>query len=195
MARIEFKSVSDAENDILKNSRPEEKVKQGIAAGIVDYLVNDVIMPNSKTLLYETIRGILNGIDQTVQQAIFKEVKYNNFKGSPQTQTSYVSYDSMWNRNGRQTRNVNQTFSKPNLRLSIMDLTFRTRMEAQTIFDSLCECLDFNGMVTVNDLCAMLHIPGSYTDVSWGWRSTSGWLIEQTPNGWYLNLTNPTKVR
>lgn len=195
MARVEFKSVAEAEKDILGKSKPEEKIKKTIAEGIIDYLVHDVVMPNSRTLIYETIRGVLNGIDQMAQQAIFKEVRYQNFKGQPQTQTNYISYDAMWNRNGRQTQNVNTPFSKPNLRLSIQDLTVATKFEGERVLDAMTSYLMENGMVTVNDLCAILHIPGNYTDVNYGWRSLNGCVVEQSPRGWYINLTNPTRVR
>lgn len=199
MAKIDFKSVKDAERDILGTTKRQNSalrdVKRDIVSGVADYLVNDVIMPNSKTLLYETIRGILNGIDQTLQQAIFREVKYKNFQGAPQMHTDYISYDAMWNRNGRQTVDVNQRFAKPNLRLTIRDLTFVTRHEAERVFDQMASYLDMNRMVTVNDLCAILGIPGNYTDVNYGWYNLSGCLVEQTPRGWYLNLTSPTRVR
>lgn len=198
MAKIDFKTVKQAESDILGESKPatvRDEIKRDIVGSVADYLVHDVIMPNSKTLLYETIRGVLNGIDQMVQQVIFKEVRFENFKGAPQTQTSYISYDAMWNRQGRVTTSIDSGFAKPNLRLRIRDLTFASKFEAERIFDQMASYLDMNRMVTVNDLCAMLGIPGHYTDVNYGWLSLSGCLIEQTPRGWYLNLTSPTRVR
>lgn len=198
MAKREFKSVKEAEKDILGTKKPEsirDELKKDIVGGVVDYIVRDVVMPNSKTLLYETIRGVLNGIDQMVQQVIFGETRFQNFVGQPQTQTSYISYDAMWNRNGRQTIGTNQSFSKPNLRLSVRELTFVTKHEAEYILDTMVSYLEERSVVTVNDLCAILQIPGSYTDVRYGWRSMNGCLVEQTPRGWYLNLTNPVVLR
>ena len=166
-----------------------EELKKDAAKGIAGYIWQEVLMPNGKTMVYETIRGLLSGLDQAIQQALFKEVKYDNFgKGVIRDgSTSRVSYESYY----KAKEAPSYSWGKPNLRLGKDELTFANKADAENILGLLVDRTVERGMATVEDVCDILHIRSYYTDARYGWTTLRDASISQTSRGWFIDLPNP----
>jgi hypothetical protein len=154
----------------------------GTARGAVDYMVNDVIVPSLKEMMFEAFQSGL-------QKMIFGESRIRRGVPSP---TGYgnvprVNYQSM----SQPTKA--RTISGPaKARGSFDEIVIPSRSEAEEVLERMYDILQNYDVVLVADLYALTGIAGSHTDHRWGWTSLRGaQVVPQRGNGYLLDLPEP----
>lgn len=154
-----------------------------------DYVVNDVLLPSARDLLYDIInkgvgrlmygeRGKVPGIGGT-----FGGVK-----------TPYATpVNRMFGMGAIQTSTMGQRmFQAPGLQpASADDFVLPTREDAEVIIEAVNDRLGMYGQVSVYELKKMLGLQTNHAENKWGWENLRGARIDPSRDGWIMVLPNP----
>ena len=141
------------------------------AANLKTYIIYDVILPNVKKAIDDTVT---NG----VHMALYGEADKSHKKGSTVSYSKYYDDDS---RKGRVVESGNRGYK-------FDDAVIPTRGEAEEVLDKLDDLIDTYGEASVADFYDLVGIKGDYTDNKYGWRKLRSATIVRTRNGYIINL-------
>lgn len=144
-------------------------------AKVRDFILNDVIIPNVKKIVSETIN---NTVDMMLYGNVRSDRSRNN-GGLP-----YVSYDrfSQDDSRGRQT-------SQPVRRgYAYEDVVVPTRADAETVLRQLDGMMATYHMVRVADLYDLVGITHNYTDNDYGWTNIRNAQIIHVSDGYQIKM-------
>lgn len=145
---------------------------------IRSYIVMDVIVPEIKEIIMETVNVILFGGTRAPA------------KKKNQTYVSYNSYSSPSYKNQQKAseshrRTVND----------LNDVIFESRGEAEEVLASLIDIVVDYEVATVADFYDLVGITGSFTDNKYGWTSFQGVGVSRARGGGYIiNLPRPVFI-
>lgn len=144
------------------------------AETIRSYILMDVIVPEIKEILSETVNYIL-----------FGSSKPTGKKKSP----TYVSYSSYSSPSYKQSQ---KQIEKRRTANDITDVIFESRGEAEEVLSSLVDIVNDYEVATVADFYDLVGITGSFTDNKYGWPSFQGVTVSRARGGGYIiNLPRP----
>ena len=140
---------------------------------IKHYIIYDLIIPNVKRGIQETINILLYGSENRGVS-----VNYNSTR-------RYTDYAR------RETPVVYQRNNN-----YIMDnIILQSRKEAEDVLDTLYDCLQTYNVVRVSDLNDLLGITGTYIDNNYGWSSLEGSTIISRYDGYEIKLPRPIALK
>ena len=184
----------------IKVKRKKKNVVQKIfaqfveedAESIKDYIIDDVVIPKVKDLIYDGISGAVGRSLYGGGPKPTSNVKRYGTSSYPST--PYTSYSSRYS-HGSSTNSFIAPREPRRLRKIIIDdLIFDTRDEAETVLKKLLEIYFEYGNASISDLyeCAELDDDVAYTDDSYGWMKDVNGLesayIDHVRDGWKLYL-------
>lgn len=144
------------------------------AETIRSYILMDVIVPEIKEILSETVNYILFGSSKPVGK-----------KKNP-TYVSYSSYSSPSYK--QQTKQI----EKRRTANDVTDVIFESRGEAEEVLSSLVDIVNDYEVATVADFYDLVGITGSFTDNKYGWPHFQGVTVSRARGGGYIiNLPRP----
>ena len=132
---------------------------------IKSYILMDVIIPEIKEIIMETVNVILFGGSKPAKK-----------RGSNQSYVSYSSYSS------NKPRRIER---KPTAN-DFNDVIFESRGEAEEVLSSLMDIIVDYGVTTVADLYDLVGITGSFTDNKYGWTDLAGSGVSRARGGGYI---------
>lgn len=139
---------------------------------VKSHIFNDVIVPNVKNLLFETIKT-------AAEMMLFGEVRRD--KNRSGSKVSYRSYYE--NNSGRRDSGA------PRMRSGIdfEDIEFETRSDAQSVLDTMIDIVDQYGVISVGDMYDLAGITTTnYAIQKYGWKNIRGSRVVRIPNGTYV---------
>lgn len=144
------------------------------AETIRSYIITDVIVPEIKEIIMETVNVILfGGSKPTGKKKNQPYVSYSSYS-SP----SYKSQQKQIER-----RNASSNFN---------DVIFESRGEAEEVLSSLVDIVEDYETATVADFYDLVGITGSFTDNKYGWNDFGGASVSRARGGGYIiNLPRP----
>ena len=154
------------------------------ARTIKDYIVHDVLIPSLKKATSEIVS---NGIDML----LYGEVRNDKKRRMPGSSVSYRSYDSMYDRD-RDRRDRDYDRGRGSRYYS--DFVFDSYSDANKVLDSMEDCIDRYGVVTIGDFYDLVGETTVHTDYKFGWRSLRSVEIERCRDGYKLDLPRPMAI-
>lgn len=146
---------------------------------IFSYIMNDVLIPAAKDMIFEAITGglsmrLFGDSRGYTRPAKTGHTNYN--KISSHRSTSYIQP-----RTPKETRQMAPRNRGYNIKVP-------TKGEAYEILDRLCTYIERCGYATVNDLCKELDWETEYTYNSYGWVDLDDVRIRPRGNEWVLEI-------
>lgn len=144
---------------------------------IGSYILMDVVIPEVKEIIMETVNYVLFGGSKTVAK-----------KKSP-TYVSYSSYSSPSYKNNQKQIERRNTVN------DLTDVIFESRGEAEEVLASLIDIIVDYEVATVADFYDLVGITGSFTDNKYGWNNLNGVGVSRARGGGYIiNLPRPAFI-
>ena len=144
---------------------------------IGSYILMDVVVPEVKEIIMETVNYVLFGGSKTVAK-----------KKSP-TYVSYSSYSSPSYKNNQKQIERRNTVN------DLTDVIFESRGEAEEVLASLIDIIVDYEVATVADFYDLVGITGSFTDNKYGWNNLNGVGVSRARGGGYIiNLPRPAFI-
>lgn len=152
----------------------------GSLHGARDYVVNDVVVPTLKEMVYAMFQGGL-------QKLIFGDSRIRRDSPPPsygdvnRPRINYSTQSSMTR--SAPTRMVSR---ESKARGSFDDIIISSRVEAQDVMDRMYDILSRYEMVLVADLYELTGVQTSHADHRWGWTHLRGAKVARLGDGRYL---------
>ena len=141
---------------------------------VKDYLLNDVVFPALKKLLFDSIKD-------GAEMLIFGKTGRGGRSSSNSNYVSYRSYsdsrDRDYNRDSRSTNRFNYE-----------DLVFTSKGEAEAVLAKMCDILAEYKIVRVLDLYDLCEMTPPYTSQNYGWTNLDRAESIRVRDGYALKL-------
>lgn len=174
----ETNSKAVAQGTVRKKSTASKLVGNFVSEDIhnvKDYVILDVLIPAAKKALSDIVS---NGIDM---------ILYGETRDRKRNGSTYVSYDKYSRRDDR--------YREPRSRdrVSVEDVTFKSRREAENVLERMDEITDQSrdACVSVSDFYDLAGIRGNYTGNGYGWTRrdiVDARVREDRYGEWYIDL-------
>lgn len=169
----------------------------GDAQGVLNYVVQDVLLPAAKDMVSEAFT-------QGVDRMLFGESRARSRPGSNLRAgggSSYTSYNRFAgggnpnNRRDREREDPRRDISQRGRATHSFDeIILDSRAEADATLAELFTIIEDYDVVTVADLYAMVGITEAFTDSKWGWTDLRGSRVVRLKNGYLLDLPKPESI-
>ena len=184
-------------SDVVRRKKPlgkriGEAFSGDDARSVGSYILMDVLIPATKDLIVDVVI-------QSVQRSLYGTsrptrsmgssnagpVPYNRYSGNSRT-TSTGPGRPPWGRD--EPRRMSKQ-SKSNHNFD--EIVIQSRIEAETILDSLRLLIEKYEVATVTDLYKCVGITADFTDNDWGWYDLSGAAVVRIREGYLVDLPGP----
>lgn len=171
---------------ITKNQSPVKKLFKAFVQedinSVKDYLIYDLVIPEVKNFILDTVRTFLFGKNGN------SAAKRNSSWG----QGVYTAYSNISNNNQKQKAVV---ASRPGY--NMRDIYCETRDDGEAILDELAEQLQTFKTVSIDELYQIAGVASvSPTDLNWGWTDISNACLVRGRDGLYLlSMPEPVQIR
>lgn len=157
-------------------------------SAVMDYLLFDVVIPNTKSL-------IMDMLTQGVERKMYGDGSGGRRNTHSRTAPGYTAYNRAYKSNNDRgdisRRNLSHT-AKANHDFG--EIVLETRGEAEIVIDTMTERIQDYDVVTVYDLYELVDITGDFTDNKYGWTDARGFRIKRVRNGYLLDLPRPIEI-
>lgn len=149
------------------------------AATIGNYVLYDVMIPAAKNMLFDMV---ITG----VKMLLFGQSAHIQLPGRPtMSNQTKVSYTDFYNGAGA------VKIGNERRATDFQNVVMRTRQDAFNVLTALLESIQRYSVATVADLYDAAGVTTSFTDYKFGWANLSDAKIEQTREGFFINLPPP----
>ena len=156
---------------------------------VVSYVTYDVLLPGARDMLFDTIR---NGAHRTI---------YGN-RGGYQGRRDAIPARSRVQYNNPVRRMTDPRMppspsgrlpDQPPLpyrqnRREANDIILASREDAEQVLETMTNCVDMYGVVSLADLYELVGLPQAIIDQKWGWTYITPTEIRQVRDGYLLEL-------
>lgn len=146
----------------------------GDVDNVKDYLLNDVVFPALKKLLFDSIKD-------GAEMLIFGKTG----RGSRTSSSNYVSYRSY---SDPRDRDYNNRDNRSSNRFNYENLVFDSKGEAEAVLAQMCDILAEYKIVRVLDLYDMCQMTPPYTSQNYGWTNLDRAETIRVRDGYALKL-------
>lgn len=149
------------------------------------YLIDEVVKPTIRNTISDSIGGILNIVQDSINTALYGEngARVNRKRSS---NPSYmVPYDKISSRSNSRNSNVDDPFH-------LDDLVFTTRGDAELVLRNMQDDIRNFGAVTVLTLFDLADQDAPYTGRKYGWRNLNGVRVRSVHDGYIIDLPRPS---
>lgn len=152
------------------------------ARSVGHYLVFDVLVPATKTLIFDLI-------SQGTERTLFGTTSGARPRGAGARR---VQYDRMYSGNTRSELDrpggVRNMSSRARATHDFDEIVIEDRGEADEILERLQDLINDYEVATVSDLYDLVGITSTIQDEKWGWTSIKGASITRVREGYLLNM-------
>ena len=172
-------------------SRVSKRLRNQIFAqdfrDVKEGVVDDIIRPRIKELIYDIFKGFLNSADSTLQMMIWGEERRNpNFRVGDR-----VSYNQMSNRRPMSSSSPSMTSA-----FNCDDIIFENRGDAEVVLQYMYDYLSKYRNVTVAQMYEFAGQQSPWTANKYGWTDLTGTTIRSCFDGGYvINLPRAQPVQ
>ena len=149
------------------------------------YILWDVLIPAAKSTFSEIIS---NGIEMILygEPGIKRKDRLHRNRDR-----SYVSYNSMFDRSERKSRQRERPSDRGRSRHQFDDIIIESKPEAEEVLTVLVEAIEMYESCAVADLYEAVGLPTDFTDHKWGWDNLSSAYVKRDRYGYSLVLPKP----
>jgi hypothetical protein len=149
------------------------------------YILWDVLLPAAKSTISDIIS---NGIEMVLYGEPGTKRKGRLHRDRDR---SYVSYNSMYDRPGRKSRQRERPSDRGRSRHQFDDIIIESKAEAEEVLTVLVEAIEMYESCAVADLYEAVGLPTDFTDHKWGWFNLSSAYVKRDRFGYSLVLPKP----
>lgn len=183
-------------SDVIRRKKPlgkriGEAFSGDDARSVGSYILMDVLIPATKDLIVDvviqSVQRSLYGSSRPVRNGSSNgggHVPYNRYSNARTTSSS--SGRPPW---GREEPRRMSRQSKSNHNFD--EIVIQSRIEAESIIDSLRLLIDKYEVATVTDFYKCVGITSDFTDNDWGWYDLSGAAVVRIREGYLVDLPGP----
>lgn len=155
------------------------------------YVISEVLIPAIKDTFAAIVHGttdmLLYGETRSRSRSERRDYSSIYYKGN-----QYSSFDRSErrreNRNSRSSSSVDDT-------ITLDDILFERREEAQDCLDSLMEYIDrYDRPVSVSDFYGMVGVAGQFTDCEYGWDNLNQAQVRRVRDGYIIKFPRPYPI-
>lgn len=148
-------------------------------SGILSYVVNTVLIPAFKDMVFEAVTGGLS-------MRLFGDTRGYGRSGS----SNHTNYQKISTQNARRNVQRKPERVRPSIRSRAYndDIILSSRGEASEVLDRMLTIIDQYGAASVADLYELCNLQSNYQDNEFGWSDLSQATIHRTPEGYLLDL-------
>lgn len=150
------------------------------SGSVIEYLVQEVLVPAAKTLIYDMFT-------QGLERKLYGEARPK----SP-AQRGYTSYNTRATTvtNARHIPGSNVTPLSRHQRANhdFADIILANRGDVEDVLDRLRDLVNEYGHATVEDFYDLIGMTGDFTDAKWGWYDLRSASIRPVRGGYMFNL-------
>lgn len=165
----------------------------GDARSALEYVIGNVIVPNTRDLFYEGVTGWFGNYVYGDRQS--KRGRY----APPSGAGGYVSYNQPPGRSSAPFRpddrppTPRMLSRESRTRHDFDAIIINSRQEAEEVLDRLFDLISQHGSAEVADLYELTGIQSSHQDHKWGWTDMRGARVGRVRrgNGYVLDLPDP----
>ena len=151
------------------------------------YIIWDVLLPAAKSTISDIIS---NGIEMVLYGE--PGTKRRGSRLHRDRDRSYVSYNSMYDRPGRRSRQQEpRGRDKGRSRHQFDDIIIESKPEAEEVLTVLVEAIEMYESCAVADLYEAVGLPTDFTDHKWGWFNLASAYVKRDRYGYSLVLPKP----
>ena len=136
------------------------------------YLLNDVIIPNTKDVIVDIVRN-------SIEMLMYGECKPKGKSGSNYAKVSYTDY---FKKDDKQKR------ASGVKRFNLDDIYFETRQDADEVLTRMIDYLETYNFVSVAEMKDFAGLDTEWTDNKWGWSNLSSAYVTRQREGYCLKL-------
>lgn len=170
-----------------------EKVAKSFAGGSSDtdiggYIVQDILIPTTKKLLYEIVTGGLSMFLYDGKKPV----------GDSSSRFDRRGPGAFWSGpNMSRDRDPRPEISRQSRTLHNFDtVEFDYREDAESVLLGMERMIEEYGTVRVSDFFDLIGMTGSYVDRTWGWTNLESSVILATHGGkWIIQFPRTTHLR
>lgn len=178
-------------NPIVKKQSPMSKFIVTFLGGqpkdVAKSILIDVVIPATKDMFYDTfnegLRRILYPGDPSANRRAVGNRRYDYGK----------HYVSSPNRDRPTDRGRTQAIVRYG-EYDFSNIIFRTHKEAEDVLDKMSALIERYNLVSVSDLYSMCGVDHDYTSNNYGWYSIARASIQNTRDGFILDMPRPEKI-
>lgn len=145
---------------------------------VKDYVIQDIIIPSFKDVLYEIING---AAEMYLFSGTKRPSKVGKIGGGP---TPYSTIFGNKNTKNKHRERDNDENKKE--RMSYSDVTYESKEKATKVYFKLVDALEEYDQITVADLYEYSGLDSEWTDWNWGWTSLNGVGVSRLRGGRYM---------
>ena len=149
------------------------------------YILWDVLIPAAKSTISDIIS---NGIEMVLYGEPGTKRKGRLHRDRDR---SYVSYNSMFDRQSRKSRQQERSSGRGRSRHQFDDIIIESKPEAEEVLTVLVEAIELYDTCAVADLYEAVGLPTDFTDHKWGWFNLSSAYVKRDRFGYSLVLPKP----
>ena len=150
------------------------------------YILWDVLLPAAKSTISDIIS---NGIEMVLYGEPGTSSKRRG-RLHRDRDRSYVSYNSMYDRPGRRSRQQ-EPRDRGRSRHQFDDIIIESKPEAEEVLTVLVEAIEMYESCAVADLYEAVGLPTDFTDHKWGWFNLASAYVKRDRFGYSLVLPKP----
>lgn len=169
--------------------------KRGFLKRVTDDLNVDDLKKNNARILVDVFlpdmkRAIHNFISSAIDSLFYPG---ESERGGRRSTASKVSYQRYYDR--REESDRRYAYSSRRNQPDYDEIIFADRVDAELVLDSMEECIEEYGVVTVAELFELADIPNdNYTLEKFGWSSLSSAKVVRSRDGYFLKLPKPMAI-
>jgi len=149
------------------------------------YILWDVLIPAAKSTISDIIS---NGIEMVLYGEPGTKRKGRLHRDRDR---SYVSYNSIYDRQSRRSRQRERPSDRGRSRHQFDDIIIESKPEAEEVLTVLVEAIEMYESCAVADLYEAVGLPTDFTDHKWGWFNLSSAYVKRDRFGYSLVLPKP----
>lgn len=150
--------------------------------------VEEVVVPNTLDWLYGILSNMVNDMFKSPGS------RGSTLPKSYQSRKSYDKYYRGSRLSGRNDRSDRDEEYDDNP-INYYDISFKTRAEAEKVISYMRSTLkDYDGLVTIADLCSFSNVQSTWADNTYGWTNLDNARVIRHNGRFYLDLPNPLPI-
>lgn len=152
------------------------------------YILWDVLLPAAKSTVSDIIN---NGIEMMLYGEPGTSSRRKGGRLLRDRDRSYVSYNSMYDKPSRRSRQQEKRGGRQSSRHNFDDIIIESKPEAEEVLTVLVEAIEMYESCAVADLYEAVGLPTDFTDHKWGWFNLSSAYVKRDRFGYSLVLPKP----
>lgn len=153
---------------------------------LMEFLAQDVIMPNIRNLLFEAGQSSL-------ERSLFGSARPHRGGIGQDPRGMPRNYNGI-TRGGPRPIETRGLSHQARATHDFGEMVIELRSDALSVLEGMYAILDEYGIVTVSDMYRLAGYPSEFTDRNWGWEDLMGATARPVRGGYLLDLPRPQAI-